>query len=182
MEPLLVEVGELLSEHGASIEIRREIDLAPLTANDVVYRPQGPASLAVTLSHAGEGLVATGTIDVDLGTECSRCLQPFVLHVQGDVQGLYVESMDSAWAEQEDAEPIIGGDIDLAVAAESAIRVELPFAPLHDEDCKGICPTCGADLNADSCACDSDPSADGPFSALQSLLHPNDEVAAEGED
>ena len=46
-----------------------------------------------------------------------------------------------------------------------------PFVILCKEDCKGLCPTCGADLNEGPCACDSsdDIDPDNPFAVLKNL-------------
>ena len=52
----------------------------------------------------------------------------------------------------------------------SALVLEAPFAPLHDDDCAGICPECGADLNTEPCDCASKPDPDNPFAALGDLL------------
>ena len=163
------------------MQVVRPVAVGTLEVGEWVYTPLGTATLDVTISHAGDGVVAHGTVDVDLQTECSRCLQPFVLHVQGEVEGLYVTSMDSVWAEEEDAEPIRGGELDLAPAVEAAIRVELPLAPLHDENCKGICPECGCDLNTDTCSCDTGLERPSPFDALRGIFDSAHEVEDDGE-
>jgi uncharacterized protein len=51
-----------------------------------------------------------------------------------------------------------------------ALVLEAPFAPLHAEDCAGICPACGADMNTDPCECDAKPDKLNPFAALGGLL------------
>ena len=48
----------------------------------------------------------------------------------------------------------------------AGLILEAPFAPLHDEDCAGICPQCGADLNTDPCDCASVPDQTGRLLAV----------------
>jgi len=64
--------------------------------------------------------------------------------------------------------------VDIMDAVLSVLTLELPFAPVHDEQCKGICATCGADLNEGPCGCEP-VLRDSPFAALKGLL-------SEGED
>jgi uncharacterized protein len=56
--------------------------------------------------------------------------------------------------------------------------LEAPFAPLHDEECAGICPECGADLNQGPCGCETAVRGPHPFAALEGLLEGTD---SEGE-
>lgn len=53
---------------------------------------------------------------------------------------------------------------------EQALLLELPLVPLCADDCKGICPRCGANLNEGPCSCaEAAPAEDGPFAALRNL-------------
>ena len=59
----------------------------------------------------------------------------------------------------------------------AALVLEAPFAPVHDDECAGLCYTCGADLNEGGCGCEHGVSDDHPFAALGSLFE--DETPAE---
>jgi uncharacterized protein len=61
-----------------------------------------------------------------------------------------------------------GGEIHLSEIACEQIFLEIPFKPLCQEDCRGLCPTCGKDLNLASCECVKEEFGSG-FSALQKL-------------
>jgi hypothetical protein len=52
----------------------------------------------------------------------------------------------------------------------SALVLEAPFAPLHDAECAGICPTCGADLNEGPCGCEAQVDGAHPFAGLGDLF------------
>jgi len=58
--------------------------------------------------------------------------------------------------------------VDLEPAILQSIVVELPFAPVHDPECKGMCPVCGADLNVTECGCAAEP-VPSAFDALLDL-------------
>ena len=67
----------------------------------------------------------------------------------------------------------------------AAIVFELPLVPLCDEDCKGLCPTCGANLNEGPCGCEKEQSdgpdefelAKNPFAALANFSFDSDKSA-----
>ena len=58
----------------------------------------------------------------------------------------------------------------MAPLIQAALLVDLPLVPLCVDDCKGLCPRCGANLNEGSCACDSvdeQPFKENPFAVLK---------------
>ncbi len=58
--------------------------------------------------------------------------------------------------------------IDLAAVVTEQLQLQVPFQPLCRQECKGICPQCGADLNAGRCACAKIAKVT-PFSVLKEL-------------
>jgi uncharacterized protein len=81
--------------------------------------------------------------------------------------------------EEQDWALVEGARVDLGPFVEAALAVALPLAPLHDEDCAGICPTCGADRNVEHCACE--PAGEsGAFASLGGLLEELQGDEAEG--
>ena len=73
--------------------------------------------------------------------------------------------------------------LDMESLVVAAIVFELPLVPLCDEDCKGLCPTCGANLNEGPCGCEKEQSdgpdefelAKNPFAALANFSFDSDE-------
>jgi uncharacterized protein len=70
------------------------------------------------------------------------------------------ENMESGFYE--------GGEIHLSEIACEQIFLEMPYQPLCQEECKGLCPICGKDLNLTSCGCVKDEFGSN-FSVLQKL-------------
>jgi len=175
MEHLIVDITPLLDDPGSSVHIQGGYDVAPFDVGGALYTPAAPASVDVTLLDSGTGIVVTGTVAADFLVDCSRCLVPFTLHVDAEVEGAYLDEEQAAeMGDDEDFEPLHGDRVDLRPLLDASIRVELPFAPVHDESCKGICPQCGCNLNEETCDCDTDHAPDGPFGALRGLLQEED--------
>ena len=171
MTAYLLDVRPILEQIGASIHVVDPLDLAELVVGDERFEMVEPPRVDVTVSNAGEALVAIGRIVAPVRAVCARCLCTFETEIEGEVEGYWMRPGDEPTGEEEvsgsvDAE----GSIDLGPVLVAALVVEAPFAPLHDEECKGLCATCGADLNAGECGCTQGVTEEGPFSALKTLL------------
>ena len=85
--------------------------------------------------------------------------------LKAELKGEFVRGGDDG-----DKYPLEGHEIDLAAAVEEALLLDLPMRFLCREDCKGLCPVCGKDLNTELCTCPKGGKAGNPFSALSRLL------------
>jgi uncharacterized protein len=148
---LVVNVADLLYRPGAR---RRFQGSAPLDALQVVGSTV-PAQTEVTvdalLEWVNDGILASGTATAPWEAECRRCLGP----VRGEVTAEFRELFEQDSREGE-SYPLKGDRIDLGPLAREALLLELPLAPLCRDDCKGLCPSCGKDLNAGPCECPAD--------------------------
>ena len=122
------------------------------------------------LSAAGTGrYYFSGQLAGATEQECRRCLTPFQSEVSADVHVLFA-SGDGEDDDDPDVFPVGGatGDvIDLRPAVREQWLLEVPAFSVCRPDCKGFCPTCGADLNAGACACA--PATDDRWEALRKL-------------
>jgi DUF177 domain-containing protein len=88
----------------------------------------------------GNALLVTGQLRTPATLRCSRCLQVFDLPLRVDQFAFHQE--------------LHGEDfVDLTANMREDIILELPQRALCAEDCKGLCPHCGKDLNKGSCRC-----------------------------
>lgn len=81
---------------------------------------------------------------------CDRCLEPAVLSLESDLKT--VLTLDSS---EDDSVWIENGKINLCRTAYDALVLSLPIRILCKEDCRGLCPTCGANLNDGDCGCNN---------------------------
>ncbi|MEI2820101.1 MAG: DUF177 domain-containing protein [Marmoricola sp.] len=95
-----------------------------------------------------EGVLATGSAQADLDGECVRCLEPIEDTLDVDFQDLYV--YDDLRGDSDDDVRRLEGDF---ARPEPVLRdvvvLALPFQPLCEPDCPGLCTTCGARLADD---------------------------------
>lgn len=88
---------------------------------------------------------------------CARCLEP--------------TPMNSDFIFEDTIETELGTEaIDLVPYVEECLFINEPFKALCDEDCKGLCPSCGANLNQKQCSCEGAADIDPRMEALKALL------------
>jgi uncharacterized protein len=155
---------------GDSVHVSDTLDVPEVSLGIDVFASTGPVSFDVTLSNVGEGIIATGEVRGTFRTTCVRCLCDFEFDITGEVDGFFVHPEDEAGLpEEQERESIIDERIDLEPVIAASLVVELPFAPLHAEDCAGICPECGADRNEGDCGCGQKPAV-SPFAKLKDVF------------
>ena len=160
---------------GGSTSVADAVDLGDIVVGEETFTATGPATFEINISNAGEALVGFGVVTAPVRATCSRCLVEFEMSIAGDIEGYWLRPGDSAPEDQDVTGTVDSeGAIDIVPALLAALIVEAPFAPLHDENCAGLCPECGGDLNEHSCNCGSGPASDHPFAALGSLIETGD--------
>jgi uncharacterized protein len=126
---------------------RVEIELEPLVLGGQSYEPApNPVPAELTVTRASSGTVLELAFDVTLEGPCFRCLQdaelPLSLSLR-EYQALKPEG------DEEQTEYLDDDRLDLSAWAHDAIALALPDKILCREDCAGLCPVCGKDLNAE---------------------------------
>lgn len=164
-------VGALLDELGAERVVEDQVELGEFRVGDVTFTPAAPAAFNVSLTNTGAGVVGDGWVRETLVTECSRCLNPCTIELSAVIEAFYVlPGHEEGVPEEQEYDIIRNNLVDLGPALRTALAVEAPFAPLHDPECAGICPVCGADRNLEPCECHAEAGPDNPFSVLQGMF------------
>lgn len=155
-------------------EYRRSVPAPAGLGLDIIGVPEGaPLDLDVRLESVTEGVLVTGTVTAPLRGECGRCLDPVTDELTVDVCELFAYP-DSATDEttEPDEVPRLGGDhLDTEPMVRDAVVLALPWTPLCDPDCAGLCPTCGQRLD-DLPAGHTHDEIDPRWAALAALRQP----------
>jgi len=115
---------------------------------EVIEVPPGsPIDFNLRLEAVVEGVLVTGTAVVQLRGSCARCLDEVSSTEEFDIQELFC--YPDKELDDDEASRIEGDLIDLEPVLRDAVVLNLPFTPLCRPDCAGLCPDCGANLNAD---------------------------------
>lgn len=168
--PLTVEVSELLRDPGSSKTLSFERPVAGL-ALPLARVDEGAAlRFDLRLEALVDGIHVEGTVSGDVSLECRRCLTMFARPTSVTVDTIYLYPGEDGDDDDDDGETyaIVDETVDLEPAVRDAVLLELPLNPVCREDCKGLCPTCGADLNEKNCGHEGQRS-DIRWSALEEL-------------
>jgi uncharacterized protein len=158
-----------------SLEARAESVDATLAGDDPVWETDDtrPADAGVhvsgRLSGAGHGrFYFSGRFEGAAQTQCRRCLIDVTSPVSDEVQLLFVESgLDDAEEDDVILIPANVRELDLRPALREEWLIAVPGFALCRDDCKGLCPSCGADRNTGECTCP--PPSDPRWEALRTL-------------
>jgi len=160
------------------LNVEKPVDFFPVLARmqsdgECVFT--GPVKVDVTVEREFGHLKAMGRVQVPVTLTCGRCLATYPSVIDSSFRIIFrKETARQAEVEDETelcdddliASTYSGDELDLAHEIEEQVAMEIPLKPLCEEDCKGLCPACGADLNTASCTCSREP-VNLKFSALK---------------
>jgi uncharacterized protein len=142
---------------------------------DEDFRVAAPVSLAFDVFKDKQAFRLVGRVQTTLELKCSRCLEPFTTPVDQEFDLRYQpHAVNTGDGEREIEEDDLTtafyehDQIDLGQLMQEQLYLALPMKPLCSDDCKGLCPTCGTNLNRGTCQCQ--PNWEDPrFAALKNL-------------
>lgn len=132
------------------------------------------AAIDLNIQKVNERFYCRGKVEAEVQLECVRCLSPFDASLEGETDFIAC-SEDQAKDEgdvidDEDYAFFRAGDMqtDISDLVRQALILAVGMKPLCGDDCKGICPQCGVNLNQTTCNCVDD-NIDERWSALKKL-------------
>jgi uncharacterized protein len=142
-------------------------------ASDTCIFPN-PVAVSVTVQKAEEQVVAVGDAKTVVTATCVRCLEEFPIAVDeafravvrvappkevtpdtGDDEFYLVPASEPVW--------------DMSDVVRQLVLLAIPDNPVCKDDCKGLCPGCGRNLNIEACVC-TDKKPSGAFARLGDLI------------
>jgi len=144
---------------GGSIPVDCVMPVAIPAGHDVA-EPIVSVTLRGSVAKSGDAYVLRAAITAAFHVACARCLVPVPVSFVLDAEEQFRE------VPNEDDWEITANMIDLEPIAVNHLFSQIPAKALCGEMCKGLCRTCGADLNTSSCGCQSN-DGDERFSVLK---------------
>ena len=129
------------------------LDLEPTAG----YTAVAPVRCRLTARLISGGVLVSGTVSTKIAGECTSCLDPVVREVATEPLELFFELEPG----QEEC------DVTEDIRAEMLLA--LPMNLRCSEECRGLCPRCGANRNRERCSCPPEGTDSGPWSALDDL-------------
>ena len=138
------------------------------------YTPVGPVTGELTVENTGTLLLVRGELHVVLRLPCVRCLTEAEETLAMDVEEEFASegtAADVVTIDRDEPEAAAISDylLDVGEFVRQQVVSYLPIAFVCKPDCRGICPTCGKNLNEGPCGCAPEP-ADDRWAKLQDFL------------
>jgi uncharacterized protein len=149
----LEETGDSFAHHYEPEELALDEEDARLTK---------PPEVSGRVSRKGNEVRLRGKLSASAEVDCDRCLKTVIIPIETEFDVTYFPAADYSASDaaellEEDLNVSFfeGETIDIDELVREQVLLALPARALCGDDCKGLCPVCGADRNTDSCDCDS---------------------------
>ena len=151
---LKVDMGQLA--RGRRLQIDASVPPDDAVFHGVAFEMKGPLEARLEVQEAGHDVLVRGTLTGEAELACRRCLSVVSTPIREDVALLYREGVSEAEAEAEEIYPLPakGSELDLTSALREHLVLAVPEFAICRDECKGLCPSCGTNLNENTCSCE----------------------------
>lgn len=174
-----VNVADIKLEPGLHKTVPIAVAVEPFDIGGQTFHFDRPFAGQAEIWNAGDRLLVRANVSGEALVPCSRCLTPFGLPLDVSFEEEFIEGQpgdvdeDDTLADEEREVTFYEGDeIDLSDAVRENLVLELPIKPLCSDECQGLCPTCGSNLNEGTCTCHQEESkpVDSRLAILKDFL------------
>lgn len=142
---MLIDISKIKSSTGDTLLIDTALDISELDPAFSDVKVEGK------IKNIAGVLTIKATVSGTYTSVCDRCMEDASLKLEAKLDTIF--DLNEA---KDDSLTLENGKIDLDRTAYDALSLEIPMVILCKEDCKGICPHCGANLNLEECNCSED--------------------------
>ncbi len=174
---MLVNLSDVLTSSGKVVNTTVLLEMTDFNSRLGNFQILEKSPVAFTFTNFGvDKAKVEGSVRIVFDTECDRCLTevPTVLNLRFD---RVVASPEVTADEEEDEHPdyMEGYQLNVEALVYNEILINWPAKILCKEDCKGVCPVCGQNLNMRECGCDTFV-PDPRMAVLKDIFNANKEV------
>lgn len=131
--------------------------------------PRSPLVVRLEAQQAGPDVVVRGRVTGTFSMECRRCLDPVAVETDEELARLYREGDERVEEESEEVLTLPPGpELDLKEPVRETVLLAAPRYVYCRDECQGLCPQCGTNLNVSTCECAVD-EADERWAPLRRL-------------
>ncbi|HAL88691.1 MAG TPA: DUF177 domain-containing protein [Clostridiales bacterium] len=164
---MLLGLSKIIDCPGQSLPFSVSVDLSDLRYG-VSYPVSEPVLAQGTVRNTAGVLMMEGEVSTTIHGICDRCASSFDREVRFPIEVVLVTELANEENEDEWVFPLEGDSADLDDIVRTVFVLNLDSKLLCKEDCKGLCPKCGKNLNEGPCNCQKE--LDPRFAALKQLL------------
>jgi uncharacterized protein len=155
---MLISLSEIMTTKDKVVQIDAPLEMERVDYQGTFYEFAHKEPVNLTITNLGNRTVMIeGSTNISLILFCSRCLKEIIYPMNINIQ----KEVDFNLSEEDRAESldetnyIIGYNLDVDTLIYDEILIGFPMKLLCSEDCKGLCKSCGTNLNEKTCDCDN---------------------------
>lgn len=171
---MFIDVEKLKFEKLLTRHYNFSVNLPQLTVGQEKVVFNGPVKVEAHVTFTQKDVLVDGRITARAQMICHCCLEKFILKIETPLRERFVTTVQySLLTEKEQRDGDINwyqnGQINLEPLIEQALYLALPMRAVCKDNCQGLCPKCGCNLNLKKCDC-KDEEIDPRLAVLQQLL------------
>lgn len=144
-----------------AVHIEKSVNVSNVLRKSASLTDFGPLEVNLDIVSKDGAAEVTGELAIEAEQPCSRCLSPvrqkLVLPFQETFAlGDRSEEDFNLDDDEDDVEYVSSEEFDLLPYLAESVMLALPYVPLCDEACQGLCPVCGENRNETACGCKQD--------------------------
>ncbi|MBI4744881.1 MAG: DUF177 domain-containing protein [Actinobacteria bacterium] len=159
MENLIIDIADIVGCIGSSKEINLSVRIPSFETTKGKKDFAEPVRINFIVENVKSGILVKGWVEGCLLSNCDRCLKEFKQPLKVDVEEVYYFSealSEDREVDEDEIFKVVNNKINLESLIRQAFVLNIPIKLLCNEECKGLCPICGVNLNEKNCGCKKD--------------------------
>lgn len=152
---MLIDLSDIIKDYGGRLTLFESFEMQNTHFLGEDFTFYEPCLLEGVILNNTKSLELNATVTGKAEVHCARCGKPMTVDVSFPVNEVLVRE-DAEFTEDEDVVTYSGNSVDLSEVITNSFLMNVSGKYLCSEDCKGLCPHCGANLNETSCDCEKD--------------------------
>ena len=152
---MLIDLSDIIKDYGGKLKISESFKMEDVDFLGESFTFIGDCSINGYIMNNTKSLDLSATVTGRAEVHCARCQKPVVIDVEFPVSEVLVRE-DREISEDEDAVVYSGHEIELSDVLTNSFLMNVSGRYLCSDDCKGLCPHCGIDLNVSECNCENE--------------------------
>lgn len=166
---MTIDISDILKVIGGKMSVDCEINLSDIDFMGDNYHFLSPIKINGTISNNSESFILTADCFAKVKTRCSRCMKDIVVDIEFPLSENLIQDSGDEFVD-DDVIVFDGTSFDLDDIVLDDFLMNTSGHYLCNDDCKGLCPKCGIDLNEGECNC-SDNDVDPRWAGLLDIMN-----------
>lgn len=164
-----IDVSGILKEYGGKIDIDCDLEMSDTGFLGEDYHFTKPVKVIGSVSNNGKSLMLKARVEAEVSAHCARCTKPLTVCESFELDEVLIQD-NGEEINDLDVVAFEGHTFELDELVMNGFFMNVSGKYLCKEDCKGLCPECGADLNEGECGC-AQTSVDPRWAGLLDIMN-----------